>query len=361
MHQKQLVGRTVSAVTLLLISCLIASCGGSDNHDSDRPKISIMYDGLNGRIITRLYEFEGKLFAATDSGLYTKTKGDNPWQSTGLNNREILDLVILDDDHYIASIYRYADEPPIYQLVETTNSGTSWHQIVHDFGGEEGEEAIFGLHYDNDNNAIYATGIEVLAVSLDEGRHWDIINGYWQGFGQPKTIVKRNATKNEVWYGGQNALEQLVLRAWSLDTSEERLFTDLLPNPSVIYGIQFDPTNSSRIIVSGEGGVLQSMNNGVEWTTLIGDVDYRFYFNVALDPDDPQILYTAGWDKNYDSPQPLIFEISVNGGGSWTQYHYPSNSLFGGVRSLIAVEEENKTVVYLGLYRGGIMKVKLPQ
>lgn len=361
MHHKLPVRQTTATIALLLLCYLLASCGGSKNFDSDKARVSIMYDGLDGRIITRLYESESKIFAGTDSGVYTKTKGDYPWHSAGLNNREILDLVILDSDHYLASIYHFANETPIYQLVETTNGGTSWHQVDHNFGGEEGEEAVFGLHYDSDNNAIYATGVEVLAASLDEGRSWEILSGYWQGFGQRKTIVKRNPATNEIWYGGQNALEQLVLQVRSLDTGEERFFTDLLPNPSVIYGIQFDPTNAARVIVSGEGGVLQSMNNGTEWTTLIGDVDYRFYFDVAIDPDDPQTLYTAGWDKNWDSPQPLILEVSVNGGGSWTQYRYPSNTLFGGVRSLIAVEEANKTVVYLGLYRGGVMKVKFPQ
>src|SRR5690606_12816022 len=149
----------------------------SDSHELERPQISIMYDGLNGRIITRLYEFESKLFAATDSGLYTKIKGDNPWQSAGLNNREILDIVILDEDHYIASTSQNANDSRTYQLVETTDSGANWHRVEHNFGGEEGEEAIFGLHYDSDNNAIYATGIEVLAVSLNEGRSWEIMNG----------------------------------------------------------------------------------------------------------------------------------------------------------------------------------------
>lgn len=89
---------------------------------------------------------------------------------------------------------------------------------------------------------------------------------------------------------------------------------------------------------------------------MLEDVGYRFYFDVALDPENPQILYTGGWDKVGDSPQPLIFEVSRDGGVTWEEYKYPSDILYGGVTSVIAVKEGADTVVYLGLYGGGIVK-----
>ena len=348
-----LFARLLAVVSLSLF--FLISCGSDDK--PPKADFGIAPDGLSGRIILRLYEHDGQVFAATDHGLYSKNKGHGRWLAAGLSNREVLDIAFLDDEHYLASTSRVVDEIAQYQLMETTDGGETWSEITHDFGGEDDPEAIHGLHYDDDNNALYATGIEVLARSLDEGRHWEILSGEWHGFGQRKTIVKRNPATNEVWYGGQNALEQLVLRAYSLDTNEERSYSDLLPNPSVIYGIQFDATNDQRILASGEGGVLESTDKGETWTNLLGDVDYRFYFDVAIDPEDPQTLYTAGWDKNWDTPQPLILEISENGGTSWSKYLYPSQSLFGGVRSLLVVKERENTVLYLGLYRGGIMKV----
>lgn len=336
---------------------LLVGCG-SDNKPP-QADFGIYFDGLDGRIILRLYEHNEKIYAATERGLYSKEKGNRRWIATGLGNREVLDIAILDDDHYIASTSQVVDELTVYHLMETTDSGETWDEITHNFGGELDQEAIHGLHYDADNNALYATGIEVLARSLDDGRNWEILSGEWHGFGQRKTIVKRNPATNEIWYGGQNALEQLVLRVYSLDTDEERSYSDLLPSPSVIYGVQFDPTDDERVLVSGEGGVLETTNNGDTWTNLLGDVDYRFYFDVALDPENPQVLYTAGWDKNWDTPQPLILEISQNGGVTWSKYLYPSQTLFGGVRSMLATTEENRTVIYLGLYRGGMMKVVL--
>lgn len=346
-------------IRLFALACasllFLSGCGSDDK--PPKADFSIAPDGLNGRIILRLYEHNDKIFAATDRGLYSKSDNSGRWLASGLKDWEMLDIAFVDDEHYLASATRLVDDVRETHLLETTDSGQTWNAIIHDFGGADDPETIHGLHYDADNNALYATGTDVLARSLDEGRHWEILSGNWHGFGQRKTIVKRNPATNEVWYGGQNAIEQLVLRVFSLDANEERQYSDLLPNPSVIYGIQFDSTDEARVLVSGEGGVLESKDNGENWTSLLGDVDHRFYFDVGLDPDNPDILYTAGWDKNWDSPQALIFEVSKNGGASWSKYLYPSQSLFGGVRSLLATKEGEHTVLYLGLYRGGIMKV----
>lgn len=340
----------------VILGLLLVACGSDDLPKSG---ITLEHDGLDGRIITRLYADEQALLAATDRGLYRKAKGQRSWQAAGLADREVLDLAIIAADHYLATTELEYEDAFEYQLFETLNGGRTWQEVTHNFGGDENPEAIYGLHYDDDNNALYATGIEALGVSYDEGRSWQLLNGIWQGFGQRKTIVKRNPATNEIWFGGQNAFEQLVLNVYSLDTKELRTYRDLLPNPSVIYGIQFDAARPDWVLVSGEGGVLASSDRGATWRTLIGDVDYRFYFDVAIDPQDPASLYTAGWDKNWHTPQALIFEVSEDGGQNWKKYHHNDPSLFGGVRSMIAVVEAGKTRIYLGLYRGGVMKVTI--
>lgn len=340
----------------IILVLLLTACGGDD---LPKPDITVAHDGLEGRIITRLYADEQILLAATDRGLYRKASAQSAWQSGGLIDREVMDIAIIAPEHYLATTEYQHNETVEHRLFETRDGGKNWQEIAHSFGGDESTEAMYGLHYDDDNNALYATGIEALGVSYDEGRSWQLLSGIWQGFGQRKTIVKRNPATNEIWFGGQNAFEQLVLNAYSLDTKELRTYRDLLPNPSVIYGIQFDPARPDWVMVSGEGGVLASSDRGANWSTLIGDVDYRFYFDVAIDPLMPTTLYTAGWDKNWDTPQPLIFEVSKDGGQQWKKYRHSDTALFGGVRSMIAVVEAGKTRVYLGLYRGGVMKVTI--
>lgn len=317
------------------------------------------HDGLDGHVITRLYQHGDRTYAATDQGLYFKTLGGQ-WQSTGLSQGEVLDLAIIDADHHIASVRDTTAGIFNDALLETTDGGQNWHSVEHNFGGETAE-TLYGLYYDSYNNALYATGVQVLAVSYDDGRSWELLSGAWGSFSQPNHIVKHNPATNEIWYGGQNAIEQMVLRRYSLDTQEEQSFPDLLPAPSVIYGIQFDPENERGVYVSGEGGVLKTEDNGEEWTTLIGDVDYRFYFDIALDPVDPRTLYTGGWDKmDVTVPQPLILEVSTDDGDTWTEHRHPDDTLLGGVRSILATTEDEETVVYLGLYGGGVMRVTFP-
>lgn len=353
MNQK----RIVFLFFALMMLSAIAGCGGDDLPKG--PKLTFAHEGLSGRTITRLYEHTQHIYAATNRGIFRKHKTASVWQEVGLTTQEILDIAIISDQRLLASTYHLTNDETHHQLMESNDGGVSWSRVMHNFGGEE-EEAIYALHYDSDQHRLYATGVEALAVSLDEGQNWDLLVGEWHGFGQRKAIINLHNTQQEIWYGGQNALEQLVLCAYALETEEHRCFPDLLPNPSVIYGIRFDPNNPERILASGEGGVIQSFNQGGDWTRLMSDVDYRFYFDIALDPHNSNIIYTAGWTKNWDTPQPLIFEVSTDGGDRWTAYRYPSNTLFGGVRSLLATREGDDTLVYLGLYRGGIMKVTIP-
>ena len=57
-------------------------------------------------------------------------------------------------------------------------------------------------------------------------------------------------------------------------------------------------------------------------------------------------------------PQPLILEILRNRGLSWEQHQFAFPDIFGGVWSLNATTENNRIALYLGLYRGGIVKLR---
>jgi len=347
---------TLRYLTGTLFALFLVGCSGDSRPPVNDQPYAFTHEGLSDHVVSHLYEYEGQLFAGTDRGLYTRTS-TGEWQATGLEDLEVHDIAILSASHLIASV-RETDAEGIFsdQLLESTDGGESWHSVEHSFGGEE-PETLYGLHYSTDNNALYATGAEALAVSFDEGRSWALLDGLWDGFSQPKRAISHNPATNDIWYGGQNAIEQLVLERYSLDTGEAESFRDLMPSPSVVYGIVFDPENEAGVYISGEGGIVKTANNGEDWRTLIGDVDYRFYFGLALDPEDPQTVYTGGWDKIPDEPQPLIFEVSTDGGDTWTEHEHPDGNLYGGVRSILATTGENRTVIYLGLYGGGIMKV----
>lgn len=342
------------ALSAIFISILASCDTGYDKDRDTAPFVSFEHDGLDGRSVSRLYQQGTQVFAGTNQGLFVKMDG-GVWQSAGLPQAQVHDIAILSDEHYIVSIRQTVDGIDSDALIETTDGGESWQTINHNFGGET-TETLFALHYDDVNNALYATGVSALAISLDEGRTWELLNGMWGGFGQPLRVVAHNPATNDIWYGGQNAIEEMVLVRYSLDTDEAHTFPNLLPSPSVIYGVEFDPENDEGVYVSGEGGVLKTEDNGETWIPLIDDVDHRFYFDIAVDPFDPDTLYTGGWDKNPDEPQPLILEVSTDDGRSWLEYSPINPTEFGGVRSVLSTTEAGLSVVYLGLVDGGIMK-----
>lgn len=352
----------------LMVLGLVAGCGGSSGGgDGNQPppvveQPEFRHEGLAGLRVSRVYQHGDQLFAASDDGLFGKAVGSSAWQRIGLAGYEVHDLVILDPQHMLATVV-FQPDPEIFQdamLYESVNGGANWLPVENDFGGGFSQNiGIWALHYDPQSGRLFAIGQDALAVSEDTGRSWELLDGIWDGFSPPNTAL--DAAAGQVWYGGQNAFEQMVLRRHDLASGTTIEFNAfLLPPPATIHGITIDPANPSRLLASGEGGILQTFNNGQTWSRPLGDVDHRFYFQTALDPADARIIYTAGWSKEFDLPQPLIVEISRDSGASWSSYELDDPDLFGGALSILAVAEDGRTVLYVGLFRGGIMKVVPP-
>jgi photosystem II stability/assembly factor-like uncharacterized protein len=114
-----------------------------------------------------------------------------------------------------------------------------------------------------------------------------------------------------------------------------------------------------RLLVSGEGGIVQTRDDGISWQTLLADDAHRFYFDVLHDVQRPRRFITAAWEKNFDQPQPLVLRVSDDDGLSWHRIEHPEPGLFGGVWSMALRIEGGRSIIYLGLYRGGVMRVEL--
>lgn len=354
----------------LLVLGLLAGCGGgggaSPPPGAEPPpgaQPEFIHDGLAGRIVTDIQQHENRLFAATDNGLFGKQVGQDGWLLVGLDGFKVEDLAILDGQHMLATVIfdwdRFVFQAP--KLYETVNGGANWLPVENDFGGGFENAPMWDVLYDITSGRVYAQGQDALAVSEDVGRSWELLAGIWDGFNATPGALDLNIATGQIWFGGQNAIEQMKLRRHDLATGLTTEFDPfLLPPPSTIDGITFDPTDPNRVLASGENGILQSFDNGATWTRPLGDVDHRFYFQTALDPQDADIIYTASWLKEFELPQPLILEVSTDAGTSWTAYELSDPDLFGGAWSVHAVVEDGRTVLYLGLYLGGIMKVLLP-
>jgi hypothetical protein len=347
------------ALPLPVLGTLLASCGGAGASDPATPAApKFAPDGLPGRIVLRLRPGPAGLVAATDDSAWRRTP--NGWVTLNLAGLHVQDFTALSASHFIASV-----RPPGVvgagpaRLVESLDGGATWHDIAHDFGGITTPEFIQALQYDAAAGRLLAVGAEALAASHDHGRHWSLLAGQWHGFASGKDALAVHPVTGDAWYGGQDAIETLVLNrrraAGGVDT-----WRALLPTPSTVKGIRFALGEPARVLVSGEGGIVQTRNDGASWETLLHQPDYRFHFDVLQDPARPARLVSASWKKDYTAPQPLIVVISEDHGATWKAFEHPDRQLFGGTWSM-AVQPDalGRSVFHLGLYKGGVMRMTL--
>lgn len=360
-HQQTLMSfsrrQTLAALGALPFASALSACGGGDQLDT--PEIRVTHDGLNGSVILRLRQVGGSLIAATEDGLFQRSGGR--WQARGLAGMVVLDATAIADSRaingqrWMASIRDAAGRA---RLVESLNEGQSWTDVANDFGGVNGSEAIQALVYDSAGARLLATGTDVLATSPDGGRSWLPMVGQWDSFGQPKRALAINPRTTDVWFGGQNSFEELTLYVLKAGANIPEQFNNLMPAPSVAKAIRFAPDNPRRVLVAGEGGIVQTLNGGTSWQRLFAD-DHNFYFDVLQDPTRSNRWVTARWLKNWDQPQRLHLRISEDDGATWQSVEFNEPNLFGGTWAMAAAVEEGTSVFYLGLYRGGIVRVQV--
>jgi hypothetical protein len=349
--------------TLLLA---ISGCGSSstDTNNDNSQKLTVRSVGLNGLIVYKLEVIDGSLHAATDKGLYRQTSG-NSWELLGDSSWRIIDWAVINSGHWIIST---SDADPLvgnptrYELYESLDNGKLWQKIVHNFGGEHIEqgnhEPLFKMVVEN--SYLYGVGFDVVAGSSDYGRNWEVIDGFWGAFSTGLRAITLSQDKTDIWYGGQGALESLVLRKHSLTQGRTLDFslaaTALLPAPSVVLAIRYSPFDEQHLLVCAEGGIIQSKNGGDDWQRFFVNNEHRFYFDVIPDSENEGHFYTAGWTKSI-APQPLIIDISHDAGKTWKKYTHSDNTIYGGVFSMTSRIENNQKVLYLGLFQGGVVRV----
>lgn len=348
----------------------LSGCGGSEPQVAppvvtpEQPVAQHVFQqqGLAGLTVERLYLQQNNILALTSDGLYQQ-QNNSDWQLLGFKGLQPRDLALISEQHWLLAVTVQQDDgDQLHQMHETFDGGRTWTQVKRPFGADGASEAIYGLRFDSHSKKLYATGVGALAESTDFGISWQLLDGGWGGFGQPKSALAIDPRSNDIWWGGQGALEDAVLNVYRRQQQRAEYFRDLLPNPSVYYNIRFavGAAGHSLIYACGEGGIVMSADQGNSWRNLLGDVNYRFYFDVVFDSQHNNRLYTAGWDKKFDEPQPLILQWSDDQGASWQRLQYDAPaSYFGGVRSMLLVQQQNQTYLYLGLFKGGVMRVSV--
>jgi hypothetical protein len=349
--------QTLFFFSLLILISLLGAC--DSEKDIKPPEADFSIEGLENRVIRKLAHYDNELFAATDQGLFGKNLANSDgWKSLGLSNMHLSTFVKISDNYWVAAAHDFNESTESFPLFVSTNKGESWSIVETNFGGSDSEK-IADMDFDIPSQKLYAAGNLVIAESSDKGVTWTPKQGEWGTFGTGLSRLKFQTGQNTVWAGGQNAIEELVLMKINLGTGAEEQWSSLIPSPSVVKSFLFDPDNPQRIIIGGEGGIIETKNSGTSWSTLLERDDSKFFFGLAFGKDDTNVIIAAGWEKNFDDPQELILHLSTDGGQQWSTQKFGDNNLFGGVWDMVSVIENDKQVLYLALYKGGIARIQL--
>lgn len=346
--------RKLSGLILLLI---LAGCSGESDNQKERPptEIELVQNimDLPISVVQMLTDGDAQL-AATPQGLYWRENSSAEWLIRSPTSTNVTGVVVIDSGHYIVAAAREdINDTGIFPLYVSYDSGENWELIQHNFG-REFNDAIFRLAYDETSEKLYATSNEALAVSDKNAMEWTLISGFWDGFSGGLRMLEIDTVEQKAWFGGQNAVEQGILHRYSFSDNATETWRGLLQDPSTYRGGLIHPVDASTVIFSGESGIALSTDNGMTWRTPLGDVDYKFYFDVVI--DNSLILYTAQWQK-FRPEQPLIIQCSSDNGMTWFTNDFSQELSLGGTLSMMIVEERASTFLYLGLEDNGIKAV----
>ena len=342
-------------LTWLLLSLTLAGCGGSDHRNNAAPEdtLTFMHDGLEGQVIHQLYEYEGRIYAASSDGVYSKPHASAQWQPLGLQGTGVTDLVVFNSRHLLASTLAGAASQP--HMMESLDGGSSWQSLHSDYQPWKQSADWQLLAYDEHLHTLYALSDRQLLASPDEGRDWQPLAATDNFM---PLFIRRHPLTGEFWTPGyENSTP--VLQVWSAAFDRVTGRYPITPRESRVFDLLLSPVDPAHLLVSGSQGIWRSRDQGQSWTLLLSPPAGRLYASLARDPHNHDLLYTGSRDPARNN-QPLIFEVSRDQGDTWAQYHYPASHLRGGVRCLLAVAENHRTLVYLGLDGGGIMKVVMP-
>ena len=146
---------------------------------------------------------------------------------------------------------------------------------------------------------------------------------------------------------------------WQFVALEDRRAVDLVfLNTSHWFAAVFDAGAEAF----KNPALLETVNQGSNWERVTSDFGGMINANepmfALLRDEETGTLYATGWNKGGEGPQPLVLEVSTDGGASFVALEYEDPNLRGGALSLLPIVSGELTVVLIGLDGGGVVRVE---
>lgn len=334
---------------ILLISCGTDSIPGPELVLQGEWK----QEGLDGTRINKIIPSQNRLVLATEEGVFTGNGGDfNP---AGLEDEEVVDLVMLDEQEWIAGINLITPERDT-TLFKTTDGGVSWQPHMGNYGDSEGQHTVVNALavHPNDPEILFARSRANVARSLDGGHTWESVFLDWENIGGARFVTIDSNNPDIIWAGGSNAFSAINLfKSEDGGDSWKRLDDNLFEVVfnATAYNIVVKPGAPSTVLLGAipgigtNSGTIRSSDGGESWETVFGK---SAVFALVHSARDSRIVYGSG----QNAKGTLFFAATPDFGDSWEIIEMQNSPAGIRVNDIAAVEKEGREVLYLGTNKG---------
>ena len=353
----------LSRINILALSLLFLLFSACNEPSVEKPEPEWNLAGLGGKTVHQVHKFENWLYVGTSGGVFRKNLGlsSSEWVEVGLTGQNVKAMYIYNLNTILAEVMD-VQSPANSMIYKTVNGGTIWEAKEGGFGGETSEGVYHFGEDTNDRETVFAVGNGVISKSEDLGETWTVVYGaYGATEGSIEFVEVNPQNSQEVWAGGHDSSQNGIL-LHSMDAGVNwELISDLRPNPSSAKTIMFDETNGQLLLGWGSG-LLRSKDNGDSWDLILDtSLEGRAITAIQVDQFNMGTLYAAGWLNLPGTPQDLVLFESKDNGISWNQMLAPNpGALFGGVKAMALLQDEYDKIIYFGLHKGGIYKLRFP-
>lgn len=346
-------------VPFCVLCVVLMSCVATDDRVTlpGEDDFELISRGLDGLKVNELKLVGSKLYALTNDGIYHGDVQGGNLQLLGLKGKNLTSAVVFSDTEILVSRWDLDGTwDQVAELYRTTDGGENWTVLDHNFGGEISEPVFHFAWNPEQPEKVYATGYQVVAESTDKGITWTPIWGDFDMFANRMRVFINPKLPNELWAGGQGAIENGYL-VHLKNTQEEGFWNTLVPNPTTVKKVVFDNESPQSIYVGWEGELSRTQNNGQTWQKLIDrHEEAHFFFGIGVSRLEPQVVVAGKWAKT-EEPQPLELMYSTNKGQTWSEVAF-SGVLYGGIQDLVLVSETGMERIFVGLDKGGVYEIK---
>lgn len=325
--------------------CIIL-LGGCSTGTGSESELSLSgefaFQGLAEMEVHSMKEYEGVVYAATDSGLFVKQNQTGKWDRLGTLNAKVGALVLLPNNEIIAALI--SGHKDSFNIVRSIDNGETWQDYRNGFGGPNRYRTYILEAHKNFPNRIYARSFMSVAKSEDGAKSWSLVYLNWDNLSGKMFLTINPFDPEIIWAGGANVIsEPILIRSTDGGGSWERL--SVLENiEATVFDVATRYKHPKHIMIT-IGSVMRSYDNGYNWETVFSEGGILSFTHSVRYYD---IVYGGGMNQQGK----LFLVANKDFGDTWESENFEDSPVGIWVNDMVSVMKDGKEVLYFATNKG---------